>query len=120
MRTLATLLCSLLVLAPVEAQQDVQRTAPNFYVSYAVRDAPPAPLDEYSSSDTQLEQPYDSAYAAPGPQMRGPYPPLRRRQVRAYGNPYNARPQLMSSTAGAIVGLGIVTFLLVALATPHD
>lgn len=120
MRTLPILLCSLLVLAPAEAQQTVQHTTPNFYVPYGVRDLSPAPLDEYSSSDAELEQPYDIAYAAPDPQMRGHYPPMGRRQFRPYGNRYGAGPQLMSSTAGAIVGLCIATFLLVALATPHD
>lgn len=117
MRTLATLLCSLLVLAPVEAQQAVQHTAPNFYMSYAVRDVQPAPLDEYSSSDAQLEQPYNIAYAAPDPQMRGQYPPMRRSGLRPYRTRYGMQQsQPEFSAAEAFVTLGLITVFVIAYA----
>ena len=117
MRTLPILLCSLLVLVPAQGQQAVQHTAPNFYVSYAVRDAPPVPLEEYSSSDAQLEPPYDVAYAAPDPQMRGHYPPMRRPGLRPYRTRYGMQQsQPEFSTAEAFVTLGLITVFVVAYA----
>lgn len=117
MRTLPILLCSLLVLAPAQGQQAVQRTTPNFYVPYGVRDLPPAPLDEYSSSDAQLEQPYDIAYAAPVPQIQRRYPPMRRPGFRPYRTRYgmqSSQPEF--STAEAFVTLGLITVFVVAYA----
>lgn len=115
MRTLPILLCSLLVLAPVEAQQTVQHTAPNFYVPYAVRDVQPAPLDEYSSSDTQMEQPYDVAYAPPDPQMRGHYPPVCRGGYRAHrGGRGMYAPQSGFTGTGVLVTVGIISMIFLA------
>lgn len=115
MRTLPILLCSLLMLAPAYAQRAAQPTTPNFYVPYGVRDAPPAPLEEYSSSDAQLEQPYDIAYAAPAPQMRGHYPPMGRPGPRAHRGNYGMYgTQSGFADTGVLVALGIIATALLA------
>jgi hypothetical protein len=113
MRTLSILLCSLLVLAPAKGQQTAQHTAPNFFVSYGVRDAPAAPLEEYSSSGAQLEQPYEIALAAPNGQMQRRYPAMRGPRFRQYGPRYGLyRPQPEFSTAGVLVTLGLITSIV--------
>jgi hypothetical protein len=117
MRTLSILLCSLLLLAPAEGQQAVKRTTPSFYVPYGVRDVQPAPLDEYSSSDAQFDQPYDIAYASPSPQMQRRYPPMRRPGLHPYRSRYGMQQsQPEFSTAEAFVTLGLITVFVVAYA----
>ena len=116
MKTLTIALCLLLVLR-VSAQQPVPPqpvfpAAPSFYVSYAVRDVPPAAMDLESSSAEEWT-------AEPGQRLNAPMPrpyPMRRSRYRRFQPGYGLRSQPQDGTAEAVVGAVLAAALLIALA----
>ncbi len=112
MKTLASLLCLILIVVPVGAQQIAQRPAPNFYVPYAVGLSRPAAMaGESSSADPgALELGYiPSAPPAQRYPMRRPY---RRFGPRYMG--YLSPPGPPISTRAALIIAGVVAGIIVA------
>jgi hypothetical protein len=108
MRTLSTLLCFLLMLAPAQGQQAVRQSKPNFYVPYGVRDLPVAAIDEeYSSSDARCAEPATEPFAMPNAPIPRPYP-MRGPRFRRYRAGYAPFPQPELSTTETLIILGLV------------
>lgn len=118
MKTLSVVLCMLLVMIPARAQQIAERSAPHFYVPYAVSlSRPGANVGEPSADDAAPVEPVPFA-SAPRQRFptRRPYPRFGPRYMGYApppGPPVSTRTALI--IAGAVAGL----ITLYVVTAPH-